>query len=443
MIEIIVAMDKNGGIGKSGKLPWNIPEELKIFKEKTLGKTVVVGRLTADGMSKLPKREVLVMSKSNSGLRHALGEKITHFPNTDNFVVIGGREIYKLALETLKVDTIHMSVVNGVYDCDTFFDKSWLHSFVVINMIEHKKFSHYTLARSDLGEDEYLTPLKSVLSTGIRRQTRNSHTLSTFGKHMKFDLRKGFPLLTTKKMFSRGIIEEFLFFFRGDTDSKILEKKNVNIWKKNTSKEFIEKCGLPYSEGVMGPMYGYQFRFFNAPYEIDTEGRSIQHIVKPEGGVDQLKNVVNLIKTDPHSRRILMTAYNPEYAQHGVLYPCHSIVLQFYVEDDNLDMFAYSRSADMFLGVPFNIASYSLMLHTIAKLTDTTPRFLNFSMGDAHIYEAHLRVVEKQLNNLRYPFPKLEITGLKTISDIPKLTSDNFIISGYKSNKRIRAEMIA
>ena len=126
-------------------------------------------------------------------------------------------------------------------------------------------------------------------------------------------------------MFLRGVLEEFIFFIKGETDTNQLMNKKVNIWKGNTTRDFIDSVGLNYAEGVMGPMYGYQWRFFNAPYSVDINGIPF----KPNGGVDQLRNVIHLIKNDPMSRRILLTAYNPAQASQGVLYPCHSIIVQF------------------------------------------------------------------------------------------------------------------
>ena len=143
----------------------------------------------------------------------------------------------------------------------------------------------------------------------------------------------------------------------------------------------------------MGPMYGYQWRFFNAPYSVDVNGLPFQ----PKGGIDQLKNIIHLIRNEPDSRRILMTAYNPSQAEQGVLYPCHSIIIQFNVQDTFLDMFCYNRSQDVGLGVPFNIASSSLLLMTVAKLTNKIPRKFYMTMGDTHIYKDHIEPLKQQM----------------------------------------------
>ena len=255
---------------------------------------------------------------------------------------------------------------------------------------------------------------------------------------MTYDLRSGFPLLTTKKMFLRGILEEFIFFLKGETDSTELSEKKVRIWEGNTTEEFIRNRGLDYAQGVMGPMYGYQWRFFNADYQIDTNGKPLP----PSGGVDQLANVIELIKNDPDSRRILMTAYNPEQAEQGVLYPCHSITIQFYVDEDFLDMFCYNRSNDAFHGVPFNIASSSLLLMVVAKLTGKIPRFFHMTMGDTHIYSEHLKQVEEQISRIPFRFPTLNIPDIHTLADLENLQSSDFILSEYQCHPAIKAEMV-
>jgi thymidylate synthase len=190
----------------------------------------------------------------------------------------------------------------------------------------------------------------------------------------------------------------------------------------------------------MGPMYGYQWRFFNSTYKTNNEGYPISTCEK---GVDQLKDVVHLIKTEPNSRRILMTSYNPVQAKLGVLYPCHSITIQFYVQDNFLDMFCYNRSQDAFLGVTFNIASSALLLMIVCKLTDKIPRFLYMTMGDTHIYSSHINQVETQLLNIPYVFPTLSIPNIESIEDIEKLEAKDFILSNYQSYPSIKAEMIA
>jgi dihydrofolate reductase/thymidylate synthase len=287
-------------------------------------------------------------------------------------------------------------------------------------------------------EEQYLKLLNKILLNGDYRNTRNSETYSLFCEHLKLDLREGFPLLTTKKMFIRGIIEELLFFLRGETDSKILEDKNVNIWKGNTSRYFLDSLNMNNrKEGLMGPMYGYQWRFFNAKYN-EENGKNL------ENGIDQLENVINLINNDPYSRRILLTSYNPCQSDKGVLYPCHSVICQFYCDsNNNLDMFCYNRSQDIFHGVPFNIASSSLLLMIIANITNRNPRYLNISMGDVHIYKSHLDSVKIQLERIPYKLPKLLINKkIENLNDIENLNFNDFELIDYISHPAIKVDMV-
>ena len=213
-------------------------------------------------------------------------------------------------------------------------------------------------------ENQYLELLENLVYFSDCRETRNGKTNSLFGERLVFNLKNSFPLLTTKKVFFRGIIEELLFFLNGKTDSKILEKKNINIWKENTTSEFIAKNGLPYREGDMGPMYGFNWFHFGAKYTgCDSNYDGL--------GFNQFEMVLNLLRNDPTSRRIIMTSYNPALAKDGVLYPCHGISIQFYVRiSENIKYVSCSmtqRSADIACGVPYNIASYAALVYIICQ----------------------------------------------------------------------------
>lgn len=444
MTELIVAMDKSSGIGVEGKLPWNIKEELDIFRRKTFGKTIVCGRKTAQSIPCLQNRDVICITRDTTAVKNhnpvIMTSNIESIP--DDSIIAGGSQIYKLALlgnNNNRVKKVHISILNDEYKCDTFFDLKWLRGFVIVSESKFEKFTHYTLERMESGEHKYLELMGNILEKGESRIGRNGETISFFKNDITFDLRQGFPLLTTKKMFLRGILEEFLFFLRGDTDSTYLNNKNVRIWEHNTTNEFIKDRGLPYAEGVMGPMYGYQWRFFNAKYELDSDGRPLS----AKGGKDQLENVIYLIKNDPLSRRILLTTYNPEQAEQGVLYPCHSITIQFYVSGEYLDMFCYNRSQDVFLGVPFNIASQALLLITIAEITDKKPRFFHMTMGDTHIYAQHLNQVKEQINRIPYKFPDIITPKIDSLVDIYNLKPSDYSIKNYFSHPRIKAEMVA
>jgi thymidylate synthase len=275
-----------------------------------------------------------------------------------------------------------------------------------------------------------------IIITGEERKTRNGITHSLFNKTLSWDLADGFPLLTTKKMFWKGIVEELLFFIRGDTDSSKLSDVGVKIWEPNTTRDFLGSMGFSnYKVGEMGPMYGYQWRFFNKPYP-SSNSDDFQ-------GVDQLKKVIEEIKKDPHSRRILMSDFNPQQAHQGVLYPCHSIVIQFYVQEGRLCCSMYQRSADFFLGIPFNIASTSLLVHIISQLTRLKPGIVNLIMGDYHIYQEHVEQVFEQLKRIPKKLPILEMPQFETLEQVEKSKFEDYKIINYDSHPAIKAKMIA
>ena len=299
------------------------------------------------------------------------------------------------------------------------------------------------------GESGYINLLKKLLTEGDERETRNAKVLSLFGSQVTFDLSLNkFPLLTTKKMFFRAIVEEQLFFLRGDTDTKILEDKRVNIWKLNTTKEFLEGRNLNYKEGDMGPMYGWQWRHFGAKYP----GANIN----TDSGFNQLEQLIKNIRTDPYSRRLLLTSYNPAQVDESVLAPCHSLVLQFYVRiKENikyLSIHMYQRSADFFLGVPFNIAGTSIILKIFAHMLHMQPDKVIISFGDYHLYTNHISQAEEQIKRQPLPSPELLINKEPPEIDAPinqlfdwinSLEFSDFQMKNYNSHPAIKADMVA
>ena len=279
-------------------------------------------------------------------------------------------------------------------------------------------------------EQDYLDLLEHILANGSEHEDRTGvGTKSIFGTQLRFSLEDGkIPLLTTKKVFYRGVIEELLFFLRGETDTKKLEAKGINIWKGNTSREFLDKRGLiNYMEGDMGPMYGAIWRNFSA-----------NPINK---GTDQLKKVIDLIKSDPYSRRIIVSAYNPDILHLGCLEPCH-MFFQFYVDNGELSCQFTCRSTDMFLGFPFNILSYAILTHIIAKTKGLKAREIIFVGGDVHCYNNHIKQVKEQISRKPYDFPFIKINKeLTYIEDIEKLSLEDFKIIGYKCHDAIKAPM--
>ena len=476
MINVILAVDKNYGLGFDNKLSWHIPEELSIFKEKTKDSILIVGRKTFEKLPILKNRIVFCISR-NIIINSEKNDCIVVYQSIDEAIeqarklnkpifIIGGNEIYNYVFKNYKNELlVHISFIKESYTCDRFFDINNLKNFYIIQKNDYERFTHYEMKYQKYGEQQYLDLIKDILENGERRQTRNAETLSDFCKHLKFDLRDGFPLLTTKKMFLKGIIEELLFFIRGDTNSKILEEKGINIWKGNTSREFLDANGFKdRKEGEMGPMYGSIWRNFNSlsserEKSILKDSRSVKfnYIAYNKDGmsyttdtvdcinfdIDQLKFVINEIKTNPTSRRILMTTFNPSQVNQGVLWPCHSITIQFYVQDGFLDMFCYCRSQDIALGTGFNIASSSLLLMIISQITKLIPRYMNMTMGDAHIYSDHVDPIKIQLERIPYTFPTLILPEFESVEEVEKLNFNDFKLENYQYYPTIKMLMIA
>lgn len=285
--------------------------------------------------------------------------------------------------------------------------------------------SHDELQYLDLVKRILNDPKEPVVGRG------GSSTKSVFGSTARYSLKNGtLPLLTTKKMFTRGIIEELLWMLRGSTDAKELSAKKVHIWDGHTSTEHHSACGLDYKEGDTGPLYGHQWRHFGAPYtgcDTNYDGK----------GVDQIKNVIETLKNDPGSRRHVVCAWNPAQSKEMVLTPCHCL-FQFYIDVNGLSCQMYQRSADVALGVPFNIASYALLTHIIAKTVGVPAYEFIHVIGDAHIYEPHLDVIKTQLEREPMAFPTVSIN----VDNLDSLTVDAIVISNYASYPRIKMDLV-
>lgn len=298
----------------------------------------------------------------------------------------------------------------------------------------------------NLEEQKYLDLLKKIWSVGELKPNRTENkTKSIFGEMLRFQLyRKDkydkitrvIPLITTKFTSYDLILKELLFFISGKTDTKILEEQKVKIWEPNTSKEFLEKRNLDYPPGCMGPGYSHQWRHFNAPYtgpDSDYTGK----------GIDQLAKAIDLLKTDPFNRRIIVSSWNPEQLDQMALPPCH-ILYQFNVRICTwdpfykiLDCMVYQRSADLPLGIPFNLASYASLVHMVSLLVGMIPGELIYTMGDCHIYENQLSHAVIQFQRNPYPFPELEIEFSDKIKNIEDFKLEHFKLKNYQHHERI------
>ncbi len=295
----------------------------------------------------------------------------------------------------------------------------------------------------NLEELEYLKLLTKIVEKGNQKSDRTGVGIySLFGTQLRFSLEDGkVPMLTTKKIFAKGVVEELLFFLRGETDTTKLEAKGVNIWKGNTRREFLDKIGLKHlPEGHMGKMYGHQWRRFGAHDEVaDYESGAYE---SAPTGIDQIQKVIDLLKTDPNSRRIVVNSWNVKDLDRMCLAPCHPM-FQFYVSNGNeLSCCFYMRSVDMFLGFPFNLLSYAVLTRIIAAAVGMEAKELIFAGGDTHIYTNHMEQVKTQLSREPFEFPTMEIhKELKSIKDIEALEFSDFEFQGYQSHSAIKAEM--
>ena len=274
-------------------------------------------------------------------------------------------------------------------------------------------------------EAQYLRLLAHVLETGAPKDTRNGRVLSNFGAQLHCDLSEGFPLLTTKKMFWRGIVEELSWFLRGSTNVQELRDKRVHIWDGNSSERGYDA----------GPVYGFQWRHFGAEYgdcHVDYTGQ----------GVDQIANIIELLRNEPHSRRMVLSAWCPTQQADMCLPPCH-VMYQFYVESDGrVSCMMTQRSADVFLGLPFNIASTALLTALIAHQVGREPGQLFINIGDAHIYEEHVDACRLQLSRSAFSLSAIRIER-PTDDALWCFGTGDVVLMNYKCHDSIKAPMKA
>ena len=287
-------------------------------------------------------------------------------------------------------------------------------------------------------ELNYLNQIREILARGtVRKDRTGTGTISIFGMQSRYNLRGGIvPLLTTKRVFWRGVLEELLWFCRGETNSKTLSERGVKIWDANGSRAFLDSMGF-YNrpEGDLGPVYGFQWRHFGADYEGTDADYS-------DRGVDQLAQVIEQIRKEPDSRRIILCAWNAKDLPKMALPPCHTLC-QFYVSNGELSCQLYQRSGDMGLGVPFNIASYSLLTHMLAHVTGLKPGDFVHTLGDAHVYQNHIEALNTQLERQPRPFPRIRFgrPDGKFIEDIEDFTAESIHLDGYNPWPAIKMEM--
>ncbi|XP_052194423.1 bifunctional dihydrofolate reductase-thymidylate synthase-like isoform X2 [Diospyros lotus] len=430
--QVVVAATRNMGIGKDGKLPWSLPLYLKFFKDLTLTtlapvkkNAVIMGRKTWDSIPLehrlLPNYLNVVLTRSGSfdiateenvvicgSIASAL-ELLAAFPyclSIEKVFVIGGGQILREMLNAPECDAIHIAEIERNIVCDTFIpaiDASvfhpWYSSFPLVDTEQNIRYSFTTYVRMmnssaaplyETGDQSvsslvsgnfevkfsflpkvvlekheeymYLRLVEDIISNGtLKNDKAGIGTSSKFGCQMRFNLRKYFPLLTTKKVLWRGVVEELLWFISGSTSAKVLQEKGIHTWDDRASRDYLDSIGLvDREEGDLGPVYGFQWRHFGARY-------TNMHANYTGQGFDQLLDVIDKIKNKPDDRRIVLSDWNPSDLKLMALPPCPMFV-QFYVANGELSCQMYQPSADMGLGVPSSIASYSLLTCMIAHV---------------------------------------------------------------------------
>jgi len=287
-------------------------------------------------------------------------------------------------------------------------------------------------------DKEYSALLQRVLTTGTKRTGRNGETISRFGERIEFaDVGNEFPILTTKRVYWKGVVEELLWFLSGSSDVSVLREQGVHIWDGNSTRAYLDSIGLTaYSEHEEGgPIYGWQWRHFGAKYincKTDYSGQ----------GTDQIVGLIDGIRRDPASRRHMLCAWNAADIGAMILPPCH-VLYQFYVENGHLDCQMYMRSCDVFLGLPFNIASTATLMYLIAGACNLVPRKLIIVFGDCHIYSTHLDAVNEQMKREGRAGTVLKIREGSISRDLHGMKAEDFILEGYNPHKTIKADMIA
>ncbi|XP_074313379.1 putative bifunctional dihydrofolate reductase-thymidylate synthase [Silene latifolia] len=496
--QVVVAATREGGLGIDGRMAWDIPTDTKFFHDVTTKTSnpekmnaVIMGRkswysVPPEERPHCGRLNVIVTRSPNfdiGGLENVLvcgsldsALEILASPPYDDLIEtvfnIGGGILLRDTLNAPACDAIHITEMETSIECDAFIpsiDMSlfhpWYSSFPLIENNIRYSFVTYVRVRSNAAENgtpnnsckscsgifevqnfsflpqmirdrheeyTYLGLVQDIFSSDNFNYRTRIGTLSKFGCQMRFNLRKTFPLLTTKRLFWQGVVEELLWFISGSTDAKVLQEKGMDIWDGFTSRNHIDSIGLTdREEGDLGPVHGFQWRHFGARYigmHADYTGQ----------GIDQLLDVIHKIKNSPDDRRIILSSWNPSDLTKTALPPSHMFA-QFYVANGELSCLMYQPSADMGLGVPFDIASYALLTCLIAHVCDLLPGDLIHDIGVAHVDHNHFEPFQEQLRNMPKPFPVLKINSQK--KSIDSFVPADFNLIGYHPHKQIEMKM--
>ena len=541
MVNIIVAVgnyivNKGYPIGKGGDIPWHNSSDLKWFKETTTGHPVIMGRKTFEAIGNpLPERTNIVVSRSKDLWQDKVGTRVCDslesaiaFAKTiDNEIfIIGGASIYKYALDNNLVDKLYVDFLSEeVKDADSFFPdlfllNDWFEEGRPLEIEPRKAYVMTYVKQHGINnhvDEQYINLVNDILDHGVEKDTRAGKTLSLFGKQLRFNLKEGLPMLTTKKMFAKGVIHELLWFLKGDTNIKYLVDNGVHIWDddayryyltivdkhneatqtepehdwfkrtamtKLSKEEFMEKVKEGVKTWIVVDKKAYIMSFlpnaFEYEYQFGNLGPVYGHQWRNWNGVDQVKELINKLRTNPDDRRLMISAWNVSSIPDMALPPCH-YSCQFYTKEmtfkereqyvidnyadgtvvyypndiersnkifDNagvpkrkLSCMFQMRSNDIGCGTAFNWLSYALMTHIIAQCVNMDVDELIYTVGDAHIYKNHIEPLKEQLarNPHLYALPTLWLNPEK--KNIDDFTYDDIKIIGYKSYPAIKLQL--
>lgn len=473
LFDVVAATDAKGGMAKNGKLPpWRNTdagrEDMKFFKDLTAGSAVIMGRATWESIPArfrpLPGRLNIVMSRTHApgheqpsasvepagddagnpttgplaGEGRASGPVwVTSFDDAlracamrEKIFVIGGAEIYQIALNDPRVRHAYINVIDADYECDKFLGevpmrKSKMILDAAINNPRLTQYTYRTSSHCISAEVAYLNLVREVIAEGERVPSRTGTPCRRLiGRQLRFPLRdqrgNTLPLLTTKWVNYYAVFHELIWFLRGETDTRYLQWHDVHIWDGNSSRAYLDSRGLTeYPEGTVGPIYGVQWRRWpnTTSTASDTPSR--------EAHVDQIRNTLHLLREEPTTRRAVVSAWNPAALDEMALPPCH-FAFQFIGTDEWISCVVTMRSGDLGLGIPFNAASYGLLTHMFARALGREAREVVINIGDCHVYENHVEGLLKQVDRTPLRPPKFDILRqLYSVGDMSGLAFDD------------------